>query len=260
LEIQSFNEPYDPAHRLIGTNFSSEVTETPANVGPTTRSRGKQLYSQSRGKAFCPPIPAAARGGIQSLRLPSGDSDSDSSSEEEFDEGDRTDNQSHAEEGKTPEGEDDEDEETSSKRSSEASQDKAKESRQESSREDCNDEDGDAFNHSSEGEPFESTGKFDDVIPDSIDDVVTDPQREDFIHDQNENFDRGNRGGEGDPLESSNNVDDAITYSQRNDFAKHTWTNPLDIKTKDTPTVKQDRMRIANLDQTDTHVEPIIHP
>jgi hypothetical protein len=82
LEIQSFNEPYDPVHRLISTNFSSEVTETPANVGPTTHSRGKQLYSQSRGKAFCPPIPTAARGGIKLLRLPSGDSDSDSSSEE----------------------------------------------------------------------------------------------------------------------------------------------------------------------------------
>ena len=65
LDRQSFNEEYDPAHRLIGRQFSSEVTETHANVGPTTRSGGKRLYSQSRGKTLRPPMPGAAIGGMK---------------------------------------------------------------------------------------------------------------------------------------------------------------------------------------------------
>jgi hypothetical protein len=41
--------------------------------------------------------------------------------------------------------------------------------------------------------------------------------REDFIHDQNVNFDQGNRGGEDDLLESSNNVDN-MSYGNQNPF------------------------------------------
>jgi hypothetical protein len=91
------------------------------------------------------------------------------------------------------------------------------ESHQKSSRDDRNDEDGDDFNPSSDGEPSESTGKADDVVPDSVDNIGTDSHREDLIHDQNVNFDQGNRGGEDDLLESPNNVDN-MSYGNQNPF------------------------------------------
>ena len=194
-----------------------ERTEAPGNIGPSTLSRGKQLYPRSRGKIFPPPNPAAAIRGFKSLRRPQGDSSSDFSSEKEFEDRDRSDNQSHAEEGKTPEGEEDDDEDTLSKKSNEASQYKAMESHQKSSRDDRNNEDGDDFNPSSDGEPSESTGKANDVVPDSVDNIGTDSHREDFIHDQNLNFDLGSRGGEDDLLESSNNVDE-MSFGNQNMF------------------------------------------
>jgi hypothetical protein len=195
-------EEYNHAYRLVGTNVSSEATGIAANLGPNTGSRGKQLQYIPRGKRFNPPNPAAVIGGFKSLRRPHGDSSSDSSSEKEFDDGDKSDNQSHAEEGKTPEDEEEDAEED-------------KEEFEEDNKEDA-DEDtlsknsikANDTNTSSDGEPSESTGKADDVVPDSADNIGTDSHGEDSIHDQNVNFDLGHLGGKDDLLESSNNVDD----------------------------------------------------
>jgi hypothetical protein len=112
LDNESFSEDYLAEHRLVGRDLTVEGTEAPGNIGPSTLSHGKQLYPRSSGKIFPPPNPAAAIGGFKSLRRPQGDSISDFSSEKDFEDGDRSDNQSHAEEGKTPEGEEDDDEDT----------------------------------------------------------------------------------------------------------------------------------------------------
>jgi hypothetical protein len=212
-------EEYNHAYRLVGTNVSSEATGIAANLGPNTGSRGKQLQYIPRGKRFNPPNPAAVIGGFKSLRRPHGDSSSDSSSEKEFDDGDKSDNQSHAEEGKTPEDEEEDAEED-------------KEEFEEDNKEDA-DEDtlsknsikANDTNTSSDGEPSESTGKADDVVPDSADNIGTDSHGEDFIHDQNVNFDLGNLGGEDDLLQSSNNVDEEY-FGNQNVFGSLTTIFP----------------------------------
>ncbi len=185
-------EGYLADHRLVGRNVS-EATETNA------RSLGKQLY-QFRGKRFNPPFPATATG-VKSLRQPRSESDSDSSNENEFEDGDNSDSQHNSGQGKTSEDE-------------EEDQEVDKEEVEEENKEGDDDDTlskkptiANDFDPSSDRESSESTGNANDVF-DSGDNIGTDSHREDFIHDQNVNFDRGNRGGEDDPLESSNNVDD----------------------------------------------------
>jgi hypothetical protein len=202
LDNQSFNEDYVPDHRLLGRDLTVEGTEDPGNIGPSTLSRGKQLYPRSRGKIFPPPNPAAVIGGFKSLRRPQGDSSSDFSSEKEFDDGDKSETQSHAEEGKSPE-EEEEDAEEDKEEDLEENKEDADEDTLSKNSIKAND-----TNTSRDGEPSESTGKADHIVPDSGDNIGTDSQGENFIHDQNVNFDLGHLGGEDDLLESSNNVDD----------------------------------------------------
>jgi hypothetical protein len=197
-------EDYIANHRLLGSNVSSEETRTPVNRGPNTLSRGKQL--QLSGKRFNPPTAASRRGGVKGLRLQQSDFDSVSSRENELDDGDASYNQSHAEEGKTPEGEEEEEEEEEEENKEDA--DKANDT-----------------NTSSDGEPSESTGKADDVVPDSADNIGADSHGEDFIHDQNVNFDLGNLGGEDDLLQSSNNVDEEY-FGNQNVFGSLTTIFP----------------------------------
>ena len=81
-----------------------------SNIATSTQTVGKQLYSQSRGKSLRPPIPTVARGhfGGKSFIPVQGDYDSDSSSEQELDQQNRSDNKTQSYEGKTPEDERDE--------------------------------------------------------------------------------------------------------------------------------------------------------
>jgi hypothetical protein len=202
LDNKSFSEDYLADHRLVGRDSTVEGTEAPGNIGPSTLSCGKQLYPRSRGKIFPPPNPAPFIGGFKTLRLPQGDSSSDFSSEKEFEDGGGSDNQSHAEEGKTPEDEEEDAEEDKEEDLEENKEDADEDTLSKNSIK-AND-----TNTSSDGEPSESTGKADDVVPDSADNIGTDSHGEDFIHDQNVNFDLGHLGGEDDLLESSNNVDD----------------------------------------------------
>jgi hypothetical protein len=212
LERQSFNEEYEPAHRLIGRQFSSEVTETHANVGPSTRSGGKRLYSQSRGKTLRPPMPGAAIGGMKYLRPPLGGSESDSSGEEEFDEEDRTANKSHSGEGKTPESEEEEEEEEEEDKSKST---KLTEENEDNDREDFNAEDGHGVNDSSEDKEVESNSK---KSSDSNEDNGSEPGHESSKEDRNDEDGNGdNHSSEWDPSEHSGNVDDVITGSQRDD-------------------------------------------